>query len=175
MNGTTPLVGIRQEFDHDLGTSIRPEYFILIDGPEAEFPSDRFWVEDGAPMIGERQDGLEPFREASYVLFSMRGITELTDTDTLPFRETVSLVIELSASAEEADWKRAKAELVVLLRQLLTSPDLTREQALRYHDNVVRQAKEAHLHASNIGTLGRHDATTILDDLRQAVTLLELP
>ena len=70
---TDPLVGIRQEFDHDLGSPIRPAYFVLIDGPESSFPPDRFWVRDGGLWIGNKRDEIQPFREASYVLFSTRG------------------------------------------------------------------------------------------------------
>ena len=172
---TTPLVGIRQEFDHDLGSPIHPAYFALVDGPEAEYPVDRLWVRDGALMIGERRDQLRPLRETSYVLFSTRGADELSDVDTLPVHSIASTVIDLAATRDESDWKRAKAELVVLLRTLLSSPDLTRDQALRYHESVVHQAKDAHERARSIGTLKADPEPAVLDELRRAAAILHLP
>jgi len=172
---TTPLVGIRQEFDHDLGSPIRPAYFVLIDGPEAKFPVDRLWVRNGSLLIGDREDRAQPLRETSYVLFSTRGAAELTDVDTLPLKAAAARVIELAASAEETDWKRAKSELLVLLRQLLGSPDLTLEQARRHHESIVQQAKEAHERARSIGTLKARPDSVVEDELRMATALLDLP
>jgi hypothetical protein len=171
---TTPLVGIRQEFDHDLGEPIRPGYFVLIDGPEGRFPSDQLWVRDGTLFVGVDLEGLRPLREASYVLFSTRGTPELTQLDTIPQHAIAQAVIDLAASPEEADWKRAKAELLVLFRQLLTSPDLTRDQALIYHQDVVRRAQQAHERSKEIGTLGDGPEDPAEDDLRRAVSLLDL-
>jgi hypothetical protein len=172
---TTPLVGIRQEFDHDLGIPIRPAYFALIDGPEDRYSRDRLWVRDGRLMTGDRAEELQPLRDVSYVLFSTRGAVELSDLDRLPQHATVDEVINLAASPDEADWKRTKAELVVLLRQLLTSPDLTREQAISYHENIVEQAKEAHKRATTIRTLGGQPDSLVSDELRHATKLLDLP
>jgi hypothetical protein len=172
---TTPIVGIRQEFDHDLGFPIRPAYFALVDGAESQFPVERLWVRDGSLLTGDREDKLQPLREASYVLFSTPGVADFTEIDTLPLHATVATTIGLAASPDDVDWKRAKAELVVLLRQLLTSPNFTREQALRYHASIVQQAKEAHEHASSIGTLEAHPGTEMQDEFRQSAALLDLP
>jgi hypothetical protein len=172
---TEPLAGIRQEFDHDLGNPIRPSYFALIDGAEDKYPVDRLWVRDGGLLIGETVDSLQPLRDTNYVLFSIRGAETLTDVDTLPLQTSVVSAIELAASPDEADWKRAKAELVVLLQQLLTSPDLTRIQALQYHQNIVEQALEARRRASSVGTLSANVELESQSDLRKAAALLDLP
>jgi hypothetical protein len=126
-------------------------------------------------MTGDRAEELQPLRDVSYVLFSTRGAVELSDLDRLPQHATVDEVINLAASPDEADWKRTKAELVVLLRQLLTSPDLTREQAISYHENIVEQAKEAHKRATTIRTLGGQPDSLVSDELRHATKLLDLP
>lgn len=171
---TTPLVGIRQEFDHDLGTPVRSAYYVIVDGSESDFPVGRLWVHDGSLMIGDSADRLTPFREASYALFSTRGAAELTEIDTLPIAKTAASVIELAASSEDADWERAKAELLVLLRELLSSPDLTLEQAKAYHENIKQQAIEAHQLAKSIGSLGTKSQGIALNELREAVELLKL-
>jgi hypothetical protein len=171
---TTPLVGIRQEFDYDLGNPIKPSYFVLIDGPEREFPSEKLWVRDGSLLYGTQEENLEPFREASYVLFSIRGVEEITDLESIAQHGIAQSIIKLSASTEPTDWKRAKAELLVLLRELLTSPDLTRDQALRYHDDIVQQARQAHERASKIGTLSP-EPPEARDALRKATAILDLP
>jgi hypothetical protein len=169
-----PLVGVRQEFNHDLGTSIKHAYFVLVDGPEEQFPSRNFWVRDGSLLIGHSEDKLQPFRDANYVLFSTHGVAEIGDLSMLPQHETEKMIIQFAASPEEATWKRAKAELVVLLRELLASPDLTQEQALRYHENIVLEAQQVHKRALTIGTLGAIPKVIEQDELQKSVALLDL-
>jgi hypothetical protein len=182
---TEPLVGLRKEFDYDLGNPIRPTFFALIDAPEKEVPSDRLWVRGGSLYVGDSQDALQPFRSASYVLFSIRGATELSDLDTLPFSGTAKSIIDLAASADEADWKRAKAELLVLYRELLNTPDLTSKQAQVYYDNIVSQAQQVRENAKKIGSLSVSQeasarsstvqpARAIEEKLRHATSLLDL-
>jgi hypothetical protein len=172
---TIPLVGVRQEFDYDLGSPIHPGYFALIDGPEGEVSPEKLWVKDSSLLYGSQEGDLKPFREASYVLFSIRGAQEITDLESIPQHKTAQSIISLSASIEPADWKRAKAELLVLLRELLTSPDLTRDQALSYHEDIVKQAREAHERASKIATLSAEPQSATRDALRGAVAILDLP
>ena len=57
---TEPLVGIRQDFDHDLGTPIRNAYFALIDGPESRYPRERLWVEERQLRVGPSRERLRP-------------------------------------------------------------------------------------------------------------------
>jgi hypothetical protein len=168
MDDTTPLVGVRQEFDHDLGNPIHQGYFALIDGTEDEFPHSRLWVREGALLVGNEPADLKPMRNASYVLFSTRGTSLLTELSMLPFYERVKTVIDLASTGDVVDWKRAKAELLVLFRELLSSADLTRKQALQYHDEVVQQARDAHRRASLIGTLSADSETPEQDELRRA-------
>lgn len=176
VEATTPLVGVRQEFDHDVGQPIEPAYFALIDAPEAPGAgAGKLWVRHGNLLVGETLETAEPFREASYVLFSTRGVASISDFNTLPFHEAVETILNLAATANESDWKRAKAELVVLLRSLISSPDLTRPQALAYHDEVVEQTKEVRMKARRIGTLDAASRTSEFDELRSAVRLLDLP
>ena len=172
---TTPLVGIRQEFDHDLGNPIRPGFYVLIDGPEGEYPPEKFWVKNSSLLYGTQEETLEPFRMASYVLFSIRGAEEITDLELIAQHKIAQSIIGLSASTEPADWKRAKAELLVLLRELLTSPDLTRDQAFSYHEKIVQEAKMAHERASTVGTLSAEPQTATRDALRDATAILDLP
>jgi hypothetical protein len=172
---TNPIVGIRQEFDHDLGDPIRPSFFALIDGPEDRFPLTRLWVRDGSLLIGDSRDKLTEVRDASYALFSTRGAAELSDMDVLPVHSAAESVIQLAASPDGADWQRAKAELVVLLRELLTSPDLTHEQASQYHTQVTQQALEAHARATSINNLSAEAVSPLDNELRNSVRLLDLP
>ena len=109
---TTPIVGIRQEFDHDLGDPDPTIFFdALIDGAEDHFPVTRLWVHEGSLMIGEHANQLRNFRDASYVLFSIRSAIELSYLDSLPLHGTADSIIKLAASPDNADWQRAKAGL----------------------------------------------------------------
>lgn len=150
---TAALVGLRREFDHDCGDPIRPAYFALIDGAETDYPSDQLWVRDGRLFFGPNADELIEFRSTNYVLFSIRSSNSLTDLAVLPFHAVAENAVALAASEDERDWKRAKAELVVLLRQLLSSPDLTQNQAMTYHESVVQRAKLARERATSLKNL----------------------
>ena len=170
---TEPLVGIRQDFDHDLGTPIRNAYFALIDGPESRYPRERLWVEERQLRVGPSRERLAPLRDANYVLFSIRGAAEISDLSKLPENAQADTVIGLAASTDARDWERAKAELLVLYRQLLTAPELTRDQAKKWFEDIKGQAIAAHQTAAGLKTLGPAEAR-VADDLRDAVSLLQL-
>jgi hypothetical protein len=182
---TEALVGLRQEFDHDLGPPVRPAYFVLVDAPESRVPINQFWIKDENLFVGKDSNSLAPYRQASYVLYSMRSSKSHSELNTLPFVATKRKIIELSASTNEKDWKRAKAELLVLFRQLLSSPDLTRSQAKSYHEEIVNQAIENRNYAKNIGNLRANQPGNLplansktVDkielDLRSATSILDL-
>jgi hypothetical protein len=61
----------------------------------------------------------------------------------------------------------------VLYRQLLTSPDLTREQAKTWYADIEREVVMAHRKAEAIQTLGP-DEVAAANELRDAVKILEL-
>lgn len=176
---TTPLVGIRQEFDHDCGDPIRPAYFALIDAPETKYPIEQLSVRDGRLFSGRGEEQIKEIRSDNYVLFSIRSAEALTDLAVMPFHTTAEGVISLAASDNEQDWMRAKAELVVLLRELLSSPDLTMKQAMSYHESVIQRAKEARARATSIKNLrGKMQPITsepIQSALRSAAEILDLP
>ena len=124
-------------------------------------------------LAGPARESLLPLRKASYVLFSTRGTASVSDITKLPQHARAEGTIALSASADKRDWERAKAELLVLYRQLLTSPDLTREQAKTWYADIEREVVQAHRKAEAIQTLGP-DEVAAADELRDAVKILEL-
>ena len=63
--------------------------------------------------------------------------------------------------------------MLVLYRELLTSPDLTRDQAQAWFESVKQDAMAAHQAAKDIMDLGPDTATTH-DDLREAASILKL-
>jgi len=150
---TVPLVGLRQEFDHNLADPIRPAFFALIDAPETDVPWTKLWVKNGSLLIGDTPETLQPFRAASYVLYSTHGTEHTTEINTFKFAKDAQDIIEIAASPEEEDWKRAKAELLVLYKELLRTPDLTRNQAKSYHEDIVNQALAARERAKKIQAL----------------------
>ncbi|MGO7044074.1 hypothetical protein ACCT07_36430 [Rhizobium johnstonii] len=171
---TSPLVGIRQEFDYDLGQPLKPSYYVLINGPEQEFPREELWVRNGNLLIGTNSENLIELRNTDYVLFSTRTAESVSDLDQLSFHSRVKAINNMAASQDDADWQRAKAELVTLLRELLNSPDLTREQAIQYHSEIVRNAVDARDHAKKLGHLSSDARQDIQDELRNSVKILDL-
>ena len=130
--------------------------------------------------VGTKSDSLQPYRDASYVLFSTRGSETLTGLNTLPITAISHKITELSASTDEKDWERAKAELLVLYRQLLTSPDLTHNQAMKYLNRTIKQAKTNRNNAKTIhdlqisNTSSSTEYGSLEQSIRDATSILDM-
>lgn len=155
---TQPLVGFREEYDHDIhGQELRPGYGVLIDDDSAAQVIKRLWVSDGDLMIGDARDSLEPFREASYVLYSIRGIPKLHSLKSLPLTADDIEIRRLLRSPKEENQELGRARLLDLWDRLLASPDVTEVDA-RAHLEGLMQAVEADRRLLGAQRLSGHKA-----------------
>src|SRR5262249_41063437 len=131
------LVGLRQEFDAGEELAFQPFHGVLVDAAEDRFSKSDFAVVNDRLVYGRE---LRPFRDASFVLFSVNVSHErpLCQIERMPFWANWSTARKLALTGSDEDWKRAKANLLIFYEAMLESPDLTVEQA----DRVFAENRE---------------------------------
>jgi hypothetical protein len=127
LKGINGVVGLRTEFretKHDL----RQRYYVLINMPEKSPEVKNLYVVDD--KLYKDKDAKVPFREADYVLYSIR-ISKTRDTDCgLAFDPLWERVKEESMMPGDESWKKATADMMSLFQTMYLSPDLTTTHAL---------------------------------------------
>jgi len=154
MGDTSALAGHRWEYDDGTTPWLRPGFFALVNSDERTTETSSLGVVNGRLRIDATEES-EPFRAADYVLYSLAALPRRTDISNLPFHRMLQTALREAASIEESGWKRAKALLVSAYQDMLTSPDLTWEQAQELSDTFKKKLVDAHEKAKGFATLGR--------------------
>ncbi|WP_316158605.1 MULTISPECIES: hypothetical protein [unclassified Bradyrhizobium] len=172
LDDTVPLFGSRLEIDTSSFSGLSTSSWLLT--PTNDFARDNVLVENGRLSIrGER--GTQRYNSQDYVLFSLLGCSQRADESSLPFYALRRQALESVLSGEEG-WKRAKALLLTLYQQMITSPDLTTHEA----EDLFERYKGELLHTRD--TLIKTTAMSVSEDqisdevsrLNQATKLLDL-
>lgn len=174
--GTTPLVGLRREYDMDGGDAITPKFHALINIDQKQIPATgEFWVKDGGLCFGKTLAAAEPYRGADYVLYQLARADSRTDYTSLPFYSLYDQVKKEAALPEEVNWKQAKANMLSLWQAMVLSPDLIATQRDQLVQQFTTEMKRLHKEAGNIQTMGiaGGDKNT-QDELNKAVAVLDL-
>ena len=178
---TEPLVGLRTEFDPGIDESFKPSYFVIIDAPELSIDKSQLWVQDNHLLYGSNLDDAVPFREASYVLYSIGTTNSRNDEANLPFHSLYEQVLKAATQPNEESWKRAKANMITLYQELLLSPDLIPTQAEELCDKYMAKMQNAKERVKNINRLGTDGEETQTEEiseiqakLRDSVNILDL-
>ncbi len=156
LGDTRPLAGHRWEFNPGFTPWMKPGFFVLVDADEGDVGVNHFHVVNGRLCTGDNS-ATAPFRRADYLLYSLRTATERTDVGELPFYELFDKALKAAGSTESGSWERAKAILVTLYQEMITSPDLTWDQAQRLVDHYTGRLLEARRRVESFGTLGPED------------------
>jgi hypothetical protein len=174
LEGTSPLVGYRKEFDPDGGDVLAPGYFALVDAPEDEVAPETLWVRQHQLHHGPNLADAKPFRAADFVLYSLVQTPRRGDLRTLPFFELYERVERTALETSADGWKRAKADMASLWQSLILSPDLTdgqaNELAATYRDKMV----ELHEQARQMAKLGPGEPAAGGAELAAAADVLDL-
>lgn len=166
-----PLVGVRCEIDPDAGDALGNGYHVLIHAPENAVDLARLWVVNGQLHTKDDSGKLVPFRAADYVLYSIAGAEARTDLSTLPFYDLWERVRGEAALPTEEGWKSAKANMVSLYQQMLTSPDLTHGHAQVLAGQFVEEMQQIRQKARQMASLEsatESDEDARLDELGEA-------
>jgi hypothetical protein len=117
---------------------------------------NQLFVKNNQLMIGDSLASAEPYRASDYVLYSFMGPEEnrRDDLDSLPFSETWDGVREEATSPiDDPNYKNARIQMGALYQQLISSPDLTDDQAMDLAEKWFKQMETIHGKAKKFGML----------------------
>ena len=143
LNSTTPVVGLRKQFNPGAG-GVRPGYFALINASEGAIKEEDLWVRDRKLLYGSKFETARPFRDADYVLYSITKTPKRDDLSTLPFYPLWERVRKEAMIPKEDPYLNAKANMTILAQDMMLSPDLTEEQANDLADEYSERMKTLH-------------------------------
>ena len=142
LDETVPVVGYHITINPDIGDTLEPSYFVLIDKDEVELERDRFWVRDKRLYYGETEETSQPYRDSDFILFSIAQGVVRTDERTLPFYSLWQTTRDLATQPAKHYWDEAKANFNALKRSLIKSPDLTEPDSKRLIDQYLEELKQ---------------------------------
>jgi hypothetical protein len=141
MADTKPLIGERWEYNSDIQAAMEPGYFALVNAAEKTKGLADLRAEKGRLVS---LSSTTPYRSADFLLFSLVRHERRSDIEELEVYKLFNTALRDAASVDEGAWPRAKAGLVSLYRELVTSPDLTWEQANELMNTLRDKVVAAH-------------------------------
>jgi hypothetical protein len=136
-NGLTPILGYDCPFKE-------PGYFALIHLPIEQLDEKKLWVVNNRLKKGNTPEKAEPFNDADYVLYSIKGDTERDDVAYLPFQESYDKIYENASMGDKDSWKRATTDLSTLYLTMRRCPDLTKQHAELLYNKWLKEIEEVH-------------------------------
>jgi hypothetical protein len=157
IKATSPIVGLRKEFDPDFGDRFEPGYFALVDVPEDSFDPATLWVRNGRLHVGSSLEDARPFDAADFVLYSIGQDDATSELQILPFyplwERVLAAATHAGARTDDPNWESAKSDMRSLYQTLMLSPDLTTRQAEELTDTYIRQAQALRERSKRITTM----------------------
>src|SRR5262249_5542183 len=120
---------------------------------EKDIQAEKLQVVRGRLQIGSTKS--TGFRASDYLLYSLRVLDGRDDFSQLPFYRLYQDAIHEAASTAEGSWDRAKAALVTVYQQMLTSPDLTLTQVDLLTNTFRDELLKVRDQAKKFATLGK--------------------
>jgi hypothetical protein len=161
MDDTKPIAGHRWEYNDGISPWLEPGFFALIDADAKDVQEGQLGVKKGR-LCDDIGGAATPFRTNNFVLYSLRVVETRNDIEELPFYPLFQNALRAAASTEAGSWDRAKAALVTLYQEMLSSPDLTFAQVQQLATDFKSQLVAANDLAKNL-VLGGKVASETLD------------
>lgn len=140
---TKAVAAHRFEYNDGETPWLKPGFWALLAEDENVARSRALWVVDGHLREAAGADAAG-FRQADFVLYSLCTHETRSDVTQLPFYPRFKQALRDAGSLDEGAWDRAKAGLVTLYQDLLTSPDLTWDDAHAVMQEFKKQLVEVH-------------------------------
>ncbi|MCP4214633.1 MAG: hypothetical protein GY765_08245 [bacterium] len=154
LEDSKPLAGRRHEFNPDFDISFKPKYFVLIDTPEEDVDKEKLWVKDYKLHYGDMLEDAQPYRSASYVLYSIKKADSRSDTNMLSFYPLYKKMLETAGQPDDKAWKSAKSMMLTLTHTLAFHPDLASKHAEKLMDRYMEEMVAYRKRAEKINSLG---------------------
>lgn len=121
MQGTVPIMGHRIEFDTTTIAGLSSACFLLTSAKKVDESLLR--VTDGRLRVANGGGAQRDYQDADYVLYSLTANSRRSDESSLPFYPMRKQALNAVLSGEEG-WKRAKATLLSIYQEMVSSDDL---------------------------------------------------
>jgi hypothetical protein len=173
-----PVAGHMFTIDGNTRRGFRTGYAVLISDNEAQLSK----LQVNAGRLETRNGaGSSPYREADYVLYSVTERSKRGEVATLPFYPLLDQSIQAALANDDESWKRAKAALLSLYGQMVSSPDLISTEVESLSDEFTRRVLAARERAKAISALSpgerRHETQereALIKQMNSRVGVLEL-
>jgi esterase/lipase superfamily enzyme len=126
MQGTVPIMGHRVEFDTATIAGFSSACFLLTS--ETRIDESLLRVTEGRLSVLSADGVQQDFRNADYVLYSILGNSRRGDESSLSFYPMRKQALNSVLSGEEG-WRRAKATLLSMYQEMVSSDDLISAEA----------------------------------------------
>jgi hypothetical protein len=143
INGITPLVGLQSQFHPETNHDLSQNYFVLINTSEDKVKAEELWVKDDCLYKGTSFENCTHYRDADYVLYSIRGKNE-RDVDMLPFEDLWVRIQQQAIQPDDNSWSRANADMLSLFQTMYLSPDMTKKHALALRNDRIAEMNSLH-------------------------------
>lgn len=124
MSDTVPLLGQRIEISTASIAGLSSAYWLLSD--QKELNTANVKVENG--QVFKNDDGQTPIPATDYVLYSLEAQSRRGDESKLPFYPLRKKALDAVSGGEEG-WTKAKATLLAMYTEMVTSDDLISAEA----------------------------------------------
>jgi hypothetical protein len=150
---TVPLAGHRFEYNDGLTDWLEPGFFALINSDENQVRPESLGVV-GARLRDGMGDSAPAYRAHDYLLYSLRPLARRRDVTELAMHRIYKTALRDAASTDPGSWDRAKAGLVTLYQELLTSPDLIWSQVQELMTEFTERLQHVHERTKEFTVLG---------------------
>jgi len=159
LGGAKPVIGHRWEYNDGFTPWLKPGFFALATVPGGEINPATLAVES-ARLYKQTDGRTVPYREADYILYSLRVVEKRSDFTELPFYRNFQDALKAASDRDEGAWQRAKAGLLTAYQQMITSPDLTWSQAQELSQQFKDKLVAVKKHVDSFGTLSDEPKAT---------------
>ncbi len=160
MNGSAPVVGNRIELSQVQG--LRPSYFALL--VDSIVNAGDLKVCDGKLLC---KDG-QPYRASDYVLYSILSSQRREEIRTLHFYDLISTMDAASFMNKDEGLERAKATLITIYQEMLSSPDLIEDQVEDIFSQLAQRLTKSKDVIERVRLLG--DKSEVVSDVRYSLS-----
>lgn len=149
---TRPMAAHRFEYHSGTTDWLRPGFHALLAEDESQVVQGDLHVVGGRLRLGPKPES-PSYRRSDFALYSLCTQESRPDIGELPFNQRFKTALRDAVAMDEGAWDRAKATLLTIYQELLTSPDLTWQEAHRIAEQLKEKLVAAHERAATFGVL----------------------
>jgi hypothetical protein len=150
MKDNEPIAGHMFAIDDSSRRGFRTGYAVLMSDSEAQLSKMR--VNEGRLEV-QNGSGYLPYREGDYVLYSVSERSRRGEVESLSFYSLYEQSRQAAIANDDESWKRAKASLLSLYGQMVSSPDLISSEVEHLTDEFTARVVAARDRAKALGAL----------------------